>query len=90
MGAAQMKTMKVAAIAIAATLGLATTAMAQQSGGSTPGMTAEQHRQMMSGGDQKGQGGMMMNHADMAKMMDRCEKMMKEMGDKPAASTTKR
>ena len=74
-----MKTMKVAAIAIAATLGLATTAMAQQSGGSTPGMTAEQHRQMMSGGDQKGQGGMMMNHADMAKMMDRCEKMMKMM-----------
>ena len=85
-----MKSVKIAAIVIAATLGLATTAIAQQSGGSMPGMTAEQHRQMMSSGDQKGQGGMMMNHADMAKMMAHCEKMMKDMGDKSAASTTKR
>lgn len=85
-----MKTMKIAAIGVATALGLATTAMAQQSGGSMPGMTPEQHRQMMSRGEQKGQGGMMMNQADMAQMMDRCEKMMTMMGDKPAAPSTKR
>jgi hypothetical protein len=32
----------------------------------------------------------MMNHGEMAQMMDRCEKMMKMMEDKPAAPTTKR
>jgi|GEM_PF-2279495 len=85
-----MKSLKIAAFGMIAVLGLATTAVAQQSSGSMPGMTAEQHRQMMSGQDQKGKGGMMMNHADMAQMMDRCEKMMKQMDDKPAAPTTKR
>lgn len=85
-----MKSVKIAAFGIVAALGLASTAMAQQSGGSMPGMTAEQHRQMMSGGDQKGKGGMMMNHAQMAQMMDRCEKMMKMMEDKPAAPSAKR
>lgn len=85
-----MKSMKVAAVGMAAVLGLATTAIAQQPSGSMPRMTAEQHRQMMAGGDQKGESGMMMHHADMAQMMDRCEKMMKEMDDKPAAWSTKR
>lgn len=85
-----MKSVKIAVIGIAAALGLATTAMAQQSSGSMSGMTAEQHRQMTSAGDRKGQGGTMMNHADMARMMDRCAKMMKEMGDKPAAPAAKR
>ena len=74
-----MKTLKIAAIGVAASLGLATTAVAQQSSGSMPGMTAEQHRQMMSGSDQKDKGGMKMDHADMSQMMERCEKMMKEM-----------
>lgn len=85
-----MKTVKIAAIGVVTALGLATTAMAQQSSGAMPDMTPEQHRQMMSRGDQKGQGGMMMNQAEMAQMMDRCEKMMKMMGDKPAAPSTKR
>ena len=81
-----MTNMKIALVGIAAALGITTAAVAQQqSSGSMPGMTAEQHRQMMSGGNQKGQGGMMMDHASMAKMMDHCGKMMKEMGDKPAA-----
>lgn len=80
-----MKSLKIAAFGMVAALGLTTAAMAQQSSGPMPGMTAEQHRQMMSAGDRKGEGGMMMNHADMARMMDRCAKMMKEMGDKPAA-----
>lgn len=84
-----MNSLKIAAIGMVAVLGLATTAMAQSSE-SMPGMTAEQHRQMMSGGDRKAEGGMMMNNAEMAQMMDRCEKMMKEMGDKPAAPATKR
>lgn len=85
-----MKTVKIVAIGVVTALGLATTAMAQQSGGSMPGMTPEQHRQMMSRSEQKGPGGMMMNQAEMAQMMDRCEKMMKEMDDKPAAWSTKR
>lgn len=85
-----MKKLKIATFGMIGALGLATTAVAQQPSGSMPGMTAEQHRQMMSRGDQKGQGGMMMNHGEMAQMMDRCNKMMKMMEDKPAASTTKR
>ena len=67
-----MNRLKVAAFGMFAALGLATTAMAQQPSGSMPGMTAEQHRQMMSRGDQRGQGGTMMNHADMAQMMGHC------------------
>lgn len=85
-----MRSVKIAAFGMLAALGLATTAVAQQTSGSMPGMTAEQHRQMMSRGDQKDQGGMMMNHADMAQMMDRCEKMMKMMEDKPAAPSANR
>ena len=44
---------------------------------------------MMARGDQKEKSDMM-NHGEMAQMMDRCEKMMKMMEDKPAAPTTKR
>ena len=85
-----MNSLKIAAFGMVAALGLATTAVAQQASGSMPGMTAEQHRQMMSRGDQKGQGGMMMKNADMAQMMGHCQKMMKMMDDKSAAPTTKR
>lgn len=87
-----MKNLKIAAFGMAAALGLMTSAMAQQSSGTMPVMTAEQHRQMMSSGDQKGKDGMTMDHAEMAQMMDRCKKMMKMkmMEDKPAAPNTKR
>lgn len=85
-----MKNLKIAAFGVVGALGLATTAVAQQPSGSMPGMTAEQHRQMMSRSDPKGKSDMMMNHGEMAQMMDRCEKMMKMMEDKPAAPTTKR
>ena len=84
-----MKNLKIAAFGMVAVLGLATTAVAQQPSGSMPGMTAEQHRQMIARGDQKEKSDMM-NHGEMAQMMDRCEKMMKMMEDKPAAPTTKR
>ncbi len=85
-----MNSLKIAAFGMLAALGLATTAVAQQPSGSMPGMTAEQHRQMMSRGDQKGQGGMMMNNADMAQMMGHCQQMMKMMDNKSAAPVTKR
>lgn len=85
-----MNNLKIAALGLVAALGLATTAVAQQPSVPMPGMTAEQHRQMMSRGDQKGQGGMMMNHAEMAQMMGHCQKMMKMMDDKSAAPITKR
>ncbi len=85
-----MNNLKIAGLGMFAALGLATTAVAQQPNSSMPGMTAEQHRQMMSRGDQKGQGGMMMNQADMTQMMGHCQKMMKMMDDKSAATTTKR
>lgn len=76
-----MKNFKIAAVGMVAALGLATTALAQQSSGSMPGMTAEQHRQMMSGNSKKGDTGMMTD-AQMSQMMAHCEKMMSMMGDK--------
>ena len=85
-----MKNLKIAALGLIGAVGVATTAVAQQPSQSMPGMTAEQHRQMMSQGDQKSQGGMMMNDREMAQMMDSCGKMMKMMEDKPAAPTIKR
>lgn len=84
-----MKNLKIAALGMIAAMGLATTAFAQQSSTSMPGMTAEQHRQMMAGADQKDKGAMM-NHGDMAKMMEGCEKMMKMMDSNSAAPAAKR
>ena len=87
-----MKNVKLAAIALVAALGIGSAAMAQQSSGSMPGMTPEQHQQMMSGRGQNGQGGMMnmMSDAEMGKMMENCRKMMQGMGEKSAPAPTKR
>lgn len=80
-----INTLKIAAVGAVAALGLASAAVAQQSSGQKPNMTAQQHQQMMSGGMQNGQ--MMATMADpqmgqqMMEMMKGCNQMMKQMGD---------
>lgn len=77
-----MKKFQIAAIGMFAALGLSSTAIAQKASAPNQGMTAEQHRQMMSGdGQKKGSGNMMMKDAEMAKMMESCEKMMSMMSN---------
>lgn len=71
-----MKKFQIAAIGMFAALGLSSTAIAQKASAPNQGMTVKQHRQMMSGASQKGSGSMMMKDAEMAKMMESCEKMM--------------
>lgn len=81
------KTMKMMVTGIVAGLGLASAAVAQQSPqqntAQRQGMTPEQHRQMMSGGNM-GQGQMQMNgpmHKEMMEMMASCNRMMQMMGN---------
>lgn len=69
-----------------AAAGIATAAVAQQSNTQRPQMSAEQHRQMMSGGMQGGQTMNGMNadpkmHQQMMTMMENCNRMMKNMGN---------
>lgn len=69
-----------------AALGLASAAVAQQNNAQKPAMSAEQHRQMMSGGSGNGgMMGMMMNDPEMRKqmteMMSNCNRMMEKMGN---------
>lgn len=82
-------TMKILMAGAAAALGLASAAVAQQSGQPNSAqhqtMTPEQHRQMMSGGKMgEGQMKMMMNDPQMRKqmteMMGNCNRMMQMMG----------
>ncbi len=87
-------TLKIAAVGALAALGLASAAVAQQSSGQMPNMTAQQHQQMMAGGMQNGQ--MMATMADpqmrqqMMQMMKDCNQMMQQMGNMPRADTTPR
>lgn len=81
------KNLKIIGVGALAAIGLASAAVAQQSDAQQPAMSAEQHRQMMSGGNMAGNGqmmGMMMNDPEMrkqmAEMMDNCNRMMKQMG----------
>ena len=81
--------LKIAAVGAVAGLGLASAAVAQQSSGQMPNMSAQQHQQMMSGGMQNGQ--MMGMMADpkmgqqMMQMMKDCNQMMQHMGNMPGA-----
>lgn len=81
------KNLKIIGVGALAAVGLASAAVAQQSDARQPAMSAEQHRQMMSGGNMAGNDqmmGMMMNDPEMkkqmAEMMDNCNRMMKQMG----------
>ena len=82
------KSMKMIVTGVVAGLGLASVAVAQQSpqqnSAQRQGMTPEQHRQMMSGGNM-GQGRMQMNdpqmHKQMMEMMASCNRMMQMMGN---------
>lgn len=83
------KTMKMLMAGAAASLGLASAAVAQQgtqqNSAQHQTMTPEQHRQMMSGGNMgQGQMNMMMNDPEMRKqmteMMGNCNRMMQMMG----------
>lgn len=83
------KTMKILMAGAAASLGLASAAVAQQgtqqNSAQHQTMTPEQHRQMMSGGNMgQGQMNMMMNDPEMRKqmteMMGNCNRMMQMMG----------
>ena len=89
------KRMKIVVTGIVAGLGLASAAVAQQSPQQNTeqrqGMTPEQHRQMMSGGNM-GQGQMQMNDPQMRKqmmdMMASCNRMMQMMGNMSGMSST--
>ena len=83
------KTMKMLMAGAAASLGLASAAVAQQgtqqNSAQNQTMTPEQHRQMMSAGNMgQGQMNMMMNDPEMRKqmteMMGNCNRMMQMMG----------
>ena len=91
------KRMKIVVTGIVAGLGLASAAVAQQSpqqnAEQRQGMTPEQHRQMMSGGNM-GQGQMMMmNDPQMRKqmmdMMASCTRMMQMMGNMSGMNTNR-
>lgn len=89
------RNLKIIGIGALAALGLASAAVAQQGEAGKPAMSAEQHRQMMAGGNMAGRGEMMgggqmmgmmiMNdpkmREQMAGMMSGCGEMMKQMGD---------
>ncbi len=80
------KNLKIIGMGALAALGLASAAVAQQSSPQKPAMSAEQHRQMMSGGMENGRmTGMMMNDPEMRKqmteMMSNCNRMMEKMGN---------
>lgn len=89
-----MNTLKIAAVGAVAALGLASAAVAQQSSGQKPNMTAQQHQQMMAGGMQNGQ--MMATMADpqmrqqMMEMMKGCNQMMQQMGNMARTDATPR
>ena len=92
------KTMKMMVTGVVASLGLASAAVAQQSTQQNTaqhqGMTPEQHRQMMSGGNMgQGQMNMMMNDPQMRKqmmeMMGSCTRMMQMMGNMSGMSTNR-
>lgn len=83
------KSMKMIVTGVVAGLGLASVAVAQQksplqNSAQRQGMTPEQHRQMMSGGNM-GKGQMQMNdpqmHKQMMEMMASCNRMMQMMGN---------
>lgn len=81
------KNLKIIGVGALAAIGLASAAVAQQSDARQPAMSAEQHRQMMAGGNMAGSGqmmSMMMNDPEMrkqmAEMMTNCNGMMKQMG----------
>ena len=78
--------LKIIGLSALAALGLASAAVAQQSNAQKPAMSAEQHRQMMSGGTENGgMMGMMKNDPEMRKqmteMMSNCNRMMEKMGN---------
>lgn len=77
--------LKVIGLGTFAAAGIATAAVAQESNTQRPAMSAEQHRQMMSGANQGGQmqNGMMADpqmHKQMMTMMENCNRMMQHMG----------
>lgn len=87
-----INTLKIAAVGAVAALGLGSVAVAQQSSGQKPNMTAQQHQRMMAGGMQNGQ--MTATMADpqmrqqMMQMMQGCNQMMKQMGNMPRTDAT--
>ena len=87
-----MNPLRIAAVGALAALGLSTAAMAQQSSGQKPNMSAQQHQQMMSGGMQNGQTMPMMADSQMRQqmmqMMKGCNQMMQQMENMPRASAT--
>ncbi len=85
------KNLKIVAVGALAAMGLASAALAQQNSIQAPAMSAEQHRQMMSGGMQNGQ--MMADpqmRKQMSEMMASCNKMMEKMGNMSAMDMTPR
>ncbi len=86
-----MNTLKIAAVGALAALGLASAAVAQQSSGQKPNMSAQQHQQMMSGGKQDGQTMPKMANPQMRQkmmqMMKDCNQMMQQMGSMHGAET---
>ena len=87
------KTIKMLMTGVVGAVGLSSAAVAQQStqqdNAQHQGMTPEQHRQMMAGGNMaKGQMNMMMNDPQMRKqmtdMMASCTRMMQMMGNMSA------
>ena len=86
-----MNTLKIAAVGALAALGLTSAAVAQQSSGQKPNMSAQQHQQM-SGGMQNGQAMPMMSGPQMRQqvmqMMKGCNQMMQQMGNMPHDNAT--
>ena len=82
--------LKVAAVGALAAIGLSSAAVAQQSSGQKPSMSAQQHQQMISGGMQNGQTMPMMAEPQMRQrmmqMMKGCNQMMQQMENRPRAS----
>lgn len=87
-----MNPLKIAAVGALAALGLSSAAVAQQSSGQKPNMSAQQHQQMMSSGMQNGQTMPMMAEPQMRQqmmqMMKDCNHMMQQMGDMPRTDAT--
>lgn len=82
------KNLKIVAVGALAAIGLASGAVAQQNSTKAPAMSAEQNRQVMSGGMQNGpMMGMMADpqmRKQMTEMMASCNAMMQKMGNMPA------
>lgn len=87
-----MTPLKIAAVGALAALGLSSAAVAQQSGGQKPDMSAQQHQQMTSGAMQKGHAMPMMADPEMRQqmmqMMKGCNQMMQQMENKRRGSAT--